>query len=191
MSEKTTGFKQTDDHLRDRQPAPQSTPSMHQTPLYIFMTPEKHSGNLLTLPGGNLLHGVRSMTAPITDASHIIRRSGITFTPKAAGFVHDSESRDHGYAFLVEPAWHSKLPKPVDYTGSKRFELIPATPQPHPDAPVELHHWTSLLARMQHLNYRRSQLNKFRDDESKLPLHEAEEALLRSFGRHLLNRTIH
>ena len=190
MSERTTGFTLTDDHLRAPLLAPQDTPSMHQTPLYIFMTPEKRSGNLLTLPGGNLLRGVRSMTAPEKDAAHIIRRSGIDFTPKAAGFIHDAESREHGYAFLVEPAWHSKLPKPEDYTGSKRFDLIPASPQPNPEAPLELHHWTSLLARMQHINYRRSQLNKFREEESKLPLYKAEEALLRSFGRHLLNKTI-
>lgn len=183
-------LERTSDHEREPQRAPQSEPSMHQTPLYIFMTPEENSGNLLTLPGGALPKGLRGNTVSIIDnASHIIRTHGVDFTPKARGFVHDDESRAHGYAYLVEPAWHTATPEPADFTGEKRWDLMPASPLPNENSPLELHHWTSLLARMQHINYRRMRLNEFRDEETKLPLREAEEAFLRSFGRHILKRT--
>ncbi|MDB5187018.1 MAG: hypothetical protein JWM07_490 [Candidatus Saccharibacteria bacterium] len=182
----------TNDHLRTRQQAPQSEPSMHQTPLCILMTPNKNSGELFTLPGGHLLHGIRNSTGIIRNATHIIDQHNIDFVPKAAGFIHDDESRPYGLAYLVEPAHRTHVPVPINRTGPSRGELIPALPQPETSPTLELHHYTALIARIQSINYRRKQLNERRtDDSDKLPLCEAEEAFLRSFGRYIMQRVIH
>ncbi len=181
-------MERTTDHLRPRQPEPQSTPSMHQTPLYILMTPEQSSGNILTLPGGRLPRGIRNSTLIVDNASHILKQHNINFSPTAAGWVHDDESREFGQAYLVEPAYHTNVPEHIDLTGSMRGELIPAAPQPEHNSQLELHHYTSLLARMQSMNFRRRQINRIRSDAERLPLREEEEAFLRSFGRYILRR---
>jgi hypothetical protein len=193
-------FRQTTDHLLERQHAPQSEPSPHQTPLYILMTPEKDSGNILTLPGGIIPRGIRNSAASIADnAAHIISKYKIDFdadeggedddNPTPSAWVHDSESRQFGQARLIVAANLDSLPDHDDFTGSRRYDMIPAKPQPETYPKLELHPHTALLARIQSLNYRRTQLNERRDSIDQLPLRKAEEAILRSFGRYLLDQS--
>jgi hypothetical protein len=186
-------FQQTTDHLRERLPAPQSEPSPHQTPLYVFLTPEKDSGNIFTLPGGRIPKGLRNSTLSVTDnASRIIDAHGIDFKydedPQSGDWVHDSDSRLFGQARLIVADNDHSLPLSIDTTGSHQANLIPARPQPERDGTLELHSYRSLLARVQSLNYRREQLNE-RPSGDEYPLRYAEEAFLRSFGRDLLRRS--
>lgn len=181
-------FEQTSDHLREPQHAPQSSPSMHQTPLHILMTPDVKSGQLLTLPGGNLPKGIRGSTSILANATHIIKKHEINFTPKAAGYIQDEDTQRHGYAFLVEPAHRTPIHKHYRLADT---DMIPASPQPDREPPLELHHWTSLLARIRSINYRHEHLNQYRTDEEKLPLRTADEAFVRAFGKHILLRSVH
>lgn len=86
-------------HNSELQPqrAPQSTPSMHQTPLYVLMTPELKSGELLTLPDGKLLKGIRGSVSIERNANHIVNNMkvgdrSLDFIPTAGAWIGDNKS---------------------------------------------------------------------------------------------------
>jgi hypothetical protein len=157
-----------------------------EKPLFVLMTPELKSGKLLTLPGGRLLHGEREQISVERNAFQIVRRTRLDFVPTAGAWISDHENGQHGEAYLVEPAWHSKPAAYRDHTNLSDTELIPATPQPH--ASLELHSHTALLARIQRINQRIKDFNEHKADEDKVPTRIAEEAFVRAYGRFILQQ---
>lgn len=183
-------MEQTTDHLRDRQPAPQSSPSMHQTPLYVLMTPDQNSGDLFTLPGGALLHGKRGSTSSIEkNAFHIIQNTRIggkalDFNPTAVAWIGDNESREHGMAYLVERASESQIVKEKKQHEFTDFRhLDPDQPLPAHNSALELHDHQTLLERLE-------LLNKLQANETKhAPSRDAELAFIRAYGKYILQHT--
>lgn len=183
-------MEQTTDHLRDRQQAPQSSPSMHQTPLYVLMTPDQHSGNLLTLPGAELLHGKRGSTSIERNAFHIVHSTQIgskalDFTPTAVAWIGDDESRKHGMAYLVERASESeKVKEKKNYAFIDLTHLEADQPLPDHELPLELHDHQTLLRRLERICALRD------EDNEQAPSRDAELAFVRAYGRYILQHSL-
>ncbi|GEM_PF-1588612 len=176
-----TALEKIPDEQLQPQHAPQSSPSTHQTPLCVLMTPDRSAGNLFTLPNATFLKGIRNSLSIERNACQIVTKQNIPdFIPKACAWVGDEESRAYGMAFLVERAYTQPyvLPDHKDLTN-----LDPSQPIPEHNSRLELHNHESLLARLEMMN------RQHLDNES-LPPRSAEEAFVRAYGHFILRSIV-
>ena len=143
---------------------PTSVSDTHQMPFLVLPTLE--NDNILTLPNGKLIRGLRNaVTSNERNAIAIAGRHGIG--AKARGIIILPSDEDiRAYGFVVEPAWRTVIPEHADFTKS---------PQ---DAPhnysLELHNPNALL----------EQLEQQVEQE---PDRQIDLAIVRAFGTFVLN----
>ncbi|HEV7952253.1 MAG TPA: hypothetical protein VGO98_02660 [Candidatus Saccharimonadales bacterium] len=154
-------FERTLDHTRDRQDAPRQSPSMHQTPFYVFPTLENNK--LLTLPDGKLINGLRNaVTSHERNAIQIAQTHKLAV--KGLGTLTiPKETKHDGYGFVVEPAWKTTIPAYADFTAESAIGQH--------DHELELHTYQALLEQLHDQPERRNEL-----------------AFVRAFGDFVLNR---
>jgi hypothetical protein len=135
---------------------------MHQTPFYVL--PTLGHDSLLTLPGGELINGLRNaVTSHERNAIQIAQRHQLAV--KGLGCLVLPENSDtKAYGYIVEPAYRTKIPEYADLTSGHI--------EPDHNFPLELHDSESLL---EHLK-----------DQ---PNRSAETTFLRAFGSYILRRS--
>jgi hypothetical protein len=152
-------FERTLDHQHDRKEAPQQSPSMHQTPFYVL--PTLGHNNLLTLPGGELISGLRNaVTSHERNAIHIARMHDLAVKGRGSLMLPKEEKLD-GYGFVVEPAWKTAVPEYADFTKNSQIGQH--------NKPLELHNYHEILEQL--------------DDT---PEHHNRIVLIRAFGDFVL-----
>jgi hypothetical protein len=141
-------FERTLDHTQSRQEAPQQSPSMHQTPFYVFPTLE--SSKLLTLPDGKLINGLRNaVTSHERNAIQIAQTHDLAVKGRGCLLLPKDEGLN-GYGFVVEPAWKTTIPEYADFTTDDAM-------QDHPYN-LELHDYRDLLEQLTDKPERRNEL---------------------------------
>lgn len=141
-------FKRTLDHEQTRQQAPQQSPSMHQTPFFVFPTLE--SNKLLTLPDAKLINGLRNAVASHErNAIQIAQAHRLAVKGRGSLLLPRTGSVD-GYGFVVEPVWKTPIPEYADFTDNDITE-------DHQN-PLELHDYRDLIERFSDEPDRRNQL---------------------------------
>jgi hypothetical protein len=152
-------FERTLDHKQSRQKAPQQSPSMHQTPFFVFPTLE--SNKLLTLPDAKLINGLRNaVTSHERNAIQIAQTHNLIVKGRGSLLLPKTESAN-GYGFVVEPAWKTTVPQYTDFTNGNFTE-------DHQNS-LELHDYHNLVER-------------FSDN----PARHYELAFIRAFGEFVL-----
>lgn len=141
-----------------------SVSDTHQMPFLVLPTLE--SDNILTLPNGKLIRGLRNaVTSNERNAIAIAGRHGIG--AKARGSIILPSDQDiRAYGFVVEPAWRTVVPEYADFTQSP-----PNIPHNHS---LELHSPKALL----------EQLEIQAEQE---PDRQIDLAVVRAFGTFVLN----
>jgi hypothetical protein len=154
-------LEHTLDHTRKRQDAPQQSPSMHQTPFYVFPTLEHNM--LLTLPDGQLMTGLRNaVTSHERNAIQIAQTHNLAVKGRGALTIPKEIAHD-GYGFVVEPAWKTTVPT---------YAAFPIAGVTH-EHQMELHTYQDLLERLHDQPERHNEL-----------------AFVRAFGDFVLNHHV-
>lgn len=152
-------FERTLDHQQSRKESPQQSPSMHQTPFYVF--PVIEHNKLLTLPGGELIHGLRNaVTSHERNAIQIAHQHDLTVKGRGS-LILPNDDKHIGYGYVVEPAWRTTVPEFEDFSVDKHTGAH--------EKSLELHHYHELL-------------EQFNDN----PSQRNELSLIRAFGNFIL-----
>ena len=131
-------FEQTLTHQQNRSEVPQQPSNIHQTPFYVFPTLENNK--LLTLPGGELINGLRNaVTSHERNAIQIARTHDLAVKGRGS-LILPKDSDIDGYGFVVEPAWKTTIPEFTDYT----TQSTPA----YTKSALELHDHHDLIERL-------------------------------------------
>lgn len=142
-------FELIPDH--ELQPATPEAPSKAQKmSLYVLMTPYLNSGDILTLPGGEILKGDRNITKSIEgNAFQIVNNKLHGFAPKSGRWIMNKESNPYGMAYLAQRVHEKRndMQGIADYT-----DLDPAKPIPKHELPLERHTYRSYIARLAIMN---------------------------------------
>ncbi|MFZ2836304.1 hypothetical protein D3C85_1356040 [compost metagenome] len=137
----------------------------HQMPFFVLPTLENN--NIFTLPGGNLIRGMRNaVTSHEQNAIAIAGRHGLGV--KARGGLSLPIKPDvRAYGFVVEPAWRTAIPEYADFT--------------HSSAQDPLHHYALELHEHEAL------LDQLEEEAKQEPVRQLDVAFVRAFGGFILN----
>lgn len=160
---------------------PERSSNTHQTPFYVLPTIE--GDRLLTLPGGNLIRGMRNaVTSSERNAIAIAGQHGLT--AKARGSLVSAQGTN-AYGYAVEPAWRTHIPEYADLTQTEQ-------PVEHM-FPLELHDRELLLARIdvEVEDILRAKLNQPHNHDNLEQLRQSRHTdgvFIRALGSFLLTR---
>jgi hypothetical protein len=141
-------FERTSDHQRGRMDAPQQSPSMHQTPFYVF--PRFDKTKIVTLPDAQLIEGRRNaVTSDADNAIKIAQMNTLTVTELPLNKeTNEKEGRlslpmnnpGIGYGYVVDVAENKINASVADFT-------VADTQSAETNVSFELHDPASLLER--------------------------------------------